>query len=349
MRSEILAGRIRKLQELLSEDALIVEDPLDIYYLTNLSMSLARLVVYKEKICLFVDGRYIEQAQKEAPCDVLPREKLSEFLNEAKTVAFDGGFITYESYSALKANFPDKKWISVSKPLKRLRAIKEEIEIDALRKAARLTWDGFKHTSSLLKEGISEEELSFEFEFFCRRNGASKLSFPPIIAFGENSAYPHYRAGKTKLKKDQIVLFDLGVYVDGYAGDMTRVVFWGKPDPQLERDYLLIQKAQKLAVDAIRPGVRYRDLDRVVRDLLKEERVEHLFVHGLSHGVGLNVHEYPSLRLEGGDPDVVLRPGMVFTVEPGIYRPGLGGVRYEDTVHVTEDGVENFFAELERC
>ena len=124
---------------------------------------------------------------------------------------------------------------------------------------------------------------------------------------------------------------------------MSRVHFFGPPDPQIEKDYRLIQRVQQRAVAAIRPGLRFGELNQLVKSALKEEGVAHLFNHGLSHGVGLDLHEYPTLRADGGDSEVILAPGMVITVEPGIYRPGLGGVRYEDTVLVTETGVDNFY------
>jgi len=131
--------------------------------------------------------------------------------------------------------------------------------------------------------------------------------------------------------------------VDGYAADMTRGLFFGNPEPQIKKDYELVQKATLHAIEKIRPGLRFGELDRIVREMLKKEGVESLFTHNLSHGVGLDVHEFPSLKSDGGDKDVLLEPGMVFTVEPGLYRPGLGGVRFEETVVVTEEGVENFY------
>lgn len=325
-------------------DTLLVDDPLDLFYLTGLSFSVGRLAVFPDRACLLLDGRYLERAKKEAPCPVKPKEGLADLLHEQKKVGFDSAFLSYDGFRSMEKAFPGKEWIPFSKPLKELRAIKEASEIEALKRAANLTWAGFQHILSLLKEGVYEEELALEFEIFCRRRGASRLSFPSIVAFGENSAFPHYRAGKIRLQKDQIALFDLGAVVDGYPGDMTRVVFFGRPNPQLEQDYHLIKRVQKSVLDAIRPGLRFGELDRIARDELRKEGVASLFTHGLSHGVGLDVHEYPFLRIDGGDAEIRLQAGMVFTVEPGIYRPGLGGVRYEDTVAVTANGYENFFA-----
>jgi Xaa-Pro aminopeptidase len=338
-------NRIEKLQKDLPAEALIVDDPVDLFYLTGMSMTAGRMAVLQDRASLFVDGRYIDRAKKEAPCEARLKEDLADFLRSAKKVAFDSAFVTWDGFRGMEKALPGKEWIPVSRPLKWLRAIKDKKEIDALRRAARLTWEGYRHLLKLLKEGVAEEELALEFEFFCRKNGASKLSFPPIVAFGENSAFPHYRAGKSRLKSGQIALFDLGAVVDGYAGDMTRVAFFGRADPRLEKDYQIIQDAQRQVVRSVRPGATCGELAQIAHAALKKEGVAHLFTHGLGHGVGLDVHEFPSIRVDGGDPEAILKPGMVFTVEPGLYRAGLGGVRYEDTVLVTETGVENFFAE----
>jgi Xaa-Pro aminopeptidase len=333
-------ARIKKLQRGLT-DCLLIDNPVDLLYLTGLTLSVGRMALFPDRSCLFVDARYIESAKREAPCEARMKQELVSYLQHAGQVVFDSSYLTYDAYRAMEKNIPGKEWTPVSKPLKELRAIKEKSEIAALKRAARLTLEGYRHIAGLLKEGVAEEELALEFEIYCRRHGASKLSFQPNIAFGENSAFPHYRAGKDRLKKDQIILCDLGAVVDGYAGDMTRVMFFGRPDPQLERDYRLVQRVRDLVAFSIRPGIRFGDLDRMAREELRKEGVDSLFTHGLSHGVGLDLHEFPTLRLDGGDADVRLAPGMVITVEPGLYRPGLGGVRYEDTVLVTEAGVEN--------
>ncbi len=336
-------SRIDKLKSWVKQEnieLLFVDDPVDLYYLTGLSLSLGRLLVSSDAACLFVDGRYLSIAKRDAPCAVCLSTDLKTHLKSETKIAFDSHFISYDGYLELQKNFPSCHFIPVSAPLKTLRMIKETKEIEALRKAQRLTFQGYQHIVSLLKEGIMEEELAFEFEVFCRKRGASRLSFSPIVAFGKNSAYPHHRAGKTRLQNDSIVLLDLGAVVDGYAGDMTRVHFFGKPNPELAKDYALIQKVQKKVISLIAPGLTFGQLDGIARSELKKEGVDHLFTHGLSHGIGLDVHEYPALRKSGGDRELVLKEGMAFTVEPGIYRENLGGVRYEDVVIVTKDGHE---------
>lgn len=334
-------SRIHKCVEQLDLPCLI-EQSSDLLYLTGLSLSKGRLLLAKEESILFVDGRYYEKAKQAAPCSVHLWEEQKKM--KYKEMGFDSAAVSYESYLWLKKEFPQVSFVPVPSPLKKIRAVKEEKEIAALKKAAGLTWKGYEKIIENLKEGISEEELALEFELFCRKKGASSLSFSPIIAFGENSAYPHHRAGKSRLKKDQIVLIDVGAVVDQYAGDMTRIFYFGTPNPELVRLETIVKRAQKKAIDHVKPGIKIGELDRIVREEFDRENVKQLYTHSLGHGIGLDTHEYPRIKFDGEDKDLVLEPGMVFTIEPGLYQAGLGGIRIEDMILVTENGHENFFA-----
>ncbi|HSX37710.1 MAG TPA: Xaa-Pro peptidase family protein [Chlamydiales bacterium] len=327
-------------------DALMIENPSDIFYLTNQWFSLATILLTPDTASLIVDGRYFEHAKKTVPCNVILAEKnvLGKELEKAKRVGFDSAFMTVDRSFAMQHSIPSKEWIPIPRPLKELRVCKDEGEIAALKEAARITSDGFRSILAKLKEGISEQELGLEFEIYCRRQGASKCSFDPIVAFGLNSAFPHYRTGKAHLQKNQIALFDLGSIVQNYAADMTRVFFFGQPASVLDRLYRLVKEAHDRAASAIRPGTRLGQLDEIVRSFFAKEGVEQLFSHGLGHGVGIDVHEHPVIRFDSEDRDLLLRPNMVFTIEPGLYLPGEGGVRYENTFVVTETGSENFYA-----
>ncbi len=339
-----LNSRMIEFQKNLETDAALVENPVDLLYLTGMSLSRGVFLTTKEDAILFVDGRYFSKAQKQAPCTVrlLSGNYLADWIEarSIRTVEFDADWTSVSRHEALKQEVKSVFFKPIAGLLKQQRVIKDAEEMNALKRAATITWEGFKHIESLLKEGVSEEELALEFEFFVRKAGASGLSFSPIVAFGENSAYPHYRAGKATLEQGQIVLIDVGAVVDGYAGDMTRVVFFGTPDPQLESMLELSKKAQQKAFEAARPGVTFGDLDLAARSVYAEAGLEALFTHSLGHGIGLETHEYPSIKLQGPDRDLKLVAGMVFTIEPGLYRPGLGGVRWEDTVVVTKNGCE---------
>jgi Xaa-Pro aminopeptidase len=212
-----------------------------------------------------------------------------------------------------------------------------------MRNSANLLWRGFEFIQSSLKVGVTEKEISKKFEIFCLEQGGEGLSFEPIIAFGASSAMPHYRSQNVPLTADRIVLVDIGVKLDGYHSDMTRCLFFGKEDPYLSRLYEITQKAQRSALAECRPGQTVKQIDLAARHVYKKEGVEELFVHSLGHGIGLEVHEYPRIKFDTEDKDLVLEEGMVFTVEPGLYVPGVGGVRYEDTIVITSDGYENFY------
>jgi Xaa-Pro aminopeptidase len=322
----------------------LIEAPADLLYLTGLTLSKGRLLVSSQESILFVDGRYYEKAKQTAPCKVCLWAEWKDI--PFKEVGFDSSFVSYESYLLLQKELPNVQFVPIANPLKKIRAVKDQDEISCLKKAAALTWKGYQRILEVLQEGISEEEVALEFEIFCRKNGASGLSFSPIIAFGENSAYPHHRAGKDRLRKDQIVLIDIGAVVDHYAGDMTRMFHFGKVDPKLIWMEDLVRKAQQAAIDLVQPGICFGALDSLVREIFQKENVKQLYTHNLGHGIGLDTHEYPRIRFDGEDKDVILEPGMVFTIEPGLYQPGLGGIRIEDMILVTDQGHTNLYAEI---
>jgi Xaa-Pro aminopeptidase len=351
--------RWRKIQELLIKkkvDLFLLDDLISIFYLTGVKLSLGRLMVGREKSALFVDGRYFEEAKKRSSCQVIlsKEESLIEFFHSLGKkeirIGFDDHQISFFSHQKLLELAVKMKkegvllfFEALDRPFKEVRKIKEAQELLALQKSAALNWKGFEFVCSLLKEGVLEEELSWQFEKFCRENGAEKMAFEPIISFGENSAFPHHRPSKRSLKKNELVLIDIGVVVDNYASDMTRTIFFGTPHPKLAEFYTLVQGAQRKALLLCKPGSRLGTLDEVARGEIESSGYGELFVHRLGHGVGLEVHEYPSIHRDSEDREVILEPGMVFTIEPGIYQEGLGGVRYEDTIVITETGYQNFY------
>ncbi len=342
--------RISSLQHALAKkqkEAVLIEDPIDLYYLTGLTLSVGQLFITKEDSCLFVDGRYFESASNNAPCTVIlfSLEEIRCFLEKVhvKTLCFDGAKTTFQKVEGWKKNFPAISWESWDFVTQSLRVIKDNEEIAYLAKSAALLREGYDYIKTLLKEGVSEKEIAVEFTLFCLKKGAERLSFDPIIAFGENSAMPHYRAGDRKLKRGDLVLIDIGVELYRYASDMTRVLFFGPPDPFLENWLDLAIKAHDAALKIALPGVKVKELDIAARAVFKEHGVEEYFVHSLGHGVGIEVHEFPRLRFEGVDSETILEPGMVITVEPGLYLPGKGGVRYENTIVIQEKECLNFF------
>jgi Xaa-Pro aminopeptidase len=343
-------SRINKLKQFLEDhkiDAIIINDPTNLFYLTGLSLSAGNLVVSRSKTHLFVDGRYLILAKEKNPCPVSlnSEEELKDFFSPNAKIGFDGGYFTYETWEAWQRRV--EKWKKgnslVSIDLKTLRLIKDASEIAIMKKAADLTKKGFQHLQSLLKEGVSEIELANEFTCYCLKHGASKTSFDPLIAFGVNTAYPHHRSDKTTLKKNDLVYMDLGVVLDNYCSDMTRPFFFGEKDPKLALIYDTVLKAQKKALSLCKPNTLTSALDQAAREVMAEAKLEEYFAHSLGHGVGLQIHEYPKIKWDV-NKHLPLQEGMVITIEPGIYVEALGGVRYEDTIVITKDGHENFYA-----
>ena len=325
----------------------LIEEPMSLFYLTGLQLSLGKLWVTPKKACLFVDGRYIQACKESSPVPaVLVTDKaIQKFIadEELKSVGFDSQATSYERFKALKKSFPKIQWHPIPKLLKEIRAVKDAKEITLMKKSAQLLWKGFEHIKSILKVGITELEVAREFEIYCLQHGARGLAFEAIIAFGENSAKPHYHPGAVKLKKNMLVLVDIGVDVDHYHSDMTRIVFFGDVDLRLREIYAVVRKSQRAAFKACRPGVTAGDLEQVSLKVIRDAGMEHLLLHRLGHGIGLETHEFPSLTSAGDDKTAVLKPGMAVTLEPGLYIPGIGGVRYEDTVIVTPKGAMNLY------
>jgi Xaa-Pro aminopeptidase len=338
MTSKVFSNRAAKLQLLLKEwnvEGCLIENPLDLFYLTGLQLSAGALVISRKNSALFVDGRYIEFAKKNSPFPVHPLDKLSF----TSTMAFDSHSTTFDRWEKLSKT----KLTPISQPLKTIRAIKEKDELKALEKSAKLLWKGFEHIRRKLKVGMTEKEIACELEVFWLQHGAEGMSFEPIIAFGKNSAYPHYRAGDTKLKKGDIVLCDIGVVLDHYHSDMTRTFFFGKPDSRLVLIDTVVKKAHAAALKLCRPGTKVGELDQAACAVIEKAGLEKFITHSLGHGIGLETHEFPRIKYKGTDHSVVLREGMVITIEPGLYHAGVGGVRHEDTIAITAKGYKNFY------
>ncbi len=341
--------RISSLQKDLEEkelDGWLIEDPLDLYYLTGLSLSLGELWVSKKEAMLLVDARYLEEAKSK--CTIFAAlTSLAEkqgFLsrNRICKIGFDSAKTSFENAQKLfKLEEGKISWKGIPGITQQVRKVKEEKELVLIRKSASLLWEGYLYIKSILREGISEREVAKKFEIFSLEKGADGLSFEPIIAFGENSAYPHYRAGNRTLKRGDVVLIDIGLRVEKYASDMTRTLFFQTADPFLSNWLDLVIEAEQSAIASAKVGTLVSDLDKAARSVFKQANVEPYFIHSLGHGIGLEVHEFPRIRFDvvGGS----IEPGMVFTIEPGLYLPGKGGVRYEDMFIATETGLVNLF------
>lgn len=333
-------NRIPKLLPILDPStAYLVTNPTDIYYLIGLDLSAGTLLIDHACSFLLVDGRYYEAVKSLSPVPTyLSKENLLFDLLKNKKVLIDQENTTLLAFLKLKekAEKAGVELIPHNSLIKPLRAIKDPDEVIYLQEAAKLGEEGFDLVFSLLTEGVQEREVATELEYYWKNKGAQGVAFEPIIAFGPNSALPHYRAGEARLQKNDIALIDIGVKWQHYHSDMTRVFFFGNPDEQLKTIYRIVKQAYTSALKLVKPGVSVSTLDQAARNVIQEAGYGEYFTHSLGHGVGLEIHEYPLLKGEA-----LLEKGMAITIEPGIYLPGLGGVRLEDTVLVTETGYEN--------
>lgn len=338
----LIVDRIRKIQKSLKSlniDALLITSSQDLFYLIGLDISTGSLIVDKERAILVVDGRYIETCRKNLRIEVIAQAPgaLSKALEKNERVGFSSDSTSYANFIKLREEINEQReLIPLVKPIEKIRVIKEKKEIDLIKKSCDLCIKGFEFLYTRLEEGITEKALARELELFWISQGADRLAFEPIIAFGENGSMPHYRAANIPLKKGDSILIDIGVVLNHYASDMTRMAFYGTPDPRITEIYEIVKKAQEAAIAACRPGITSQNLYEIAMDVIREAGYAEAFLHSLGHGIGLDVHEFPILKK---DPSpCLLELGMVLTIEPGIYLPGVGGVRIEDMVLITKEG-----------
>jgi len=337
----------RKVFSSMGVEGFIIENPIDLTYFTGLKLSAGRLLMSKTHVSLFVDGRYTTYAKERSPYPVknLGKTELETLLNtwkEPKIFGFDTN-LSFASYQTIKSSFSKskKKLKGVTQPTLKVRAIKDSYELAHLKNSAALLWKGFTYIRKKLKVGISEIDLSQAFELYIKKKGAESLAFPPIIAFGENSALPHHQSSTRELRKGDIVLIDIGIIVNGYASDMTRSLFFGLVSNKIKELFKIVKKAHGAALEKCLAGQTVATLDKVAREVMGKE--EKHFIHALGHGIGLEVHESPRISFECQEE--ILQAGMVITVEPGLYVPKLGGIRYEDMIIITKNGYQNLFKE----
>ncbi|MDI9442141.1 MAG: aminopeptidase P family protein [Firmicutes bacterium] len=338
--------RVRRIREQLSAhgaDVFLCTNPVNRRYLTGFTGSAGTAWISADRQIIMTDFRYIEQVKAESPDWELVRiENLNETLktlideNDIGKIAFEADNVTVQRLEQWKEKL-EVEFIPVSGWVEELRSIKTEQEIENIRQAAKIGDQAFAELLPKIRSGVSEIEIALELEFLMRRAGASGMSFSPIIASGPQSALPHARPSERILMYGDFVVFDFGCIVNGYCSDMTRTIVIGEPEEQHLLIYDLVLKAQLESLAAVAPGRKGSEIDAIARDIITDAGYGEYFGHGLGHSLGLEIHESP--RLSKAD-HTVLQPGMVVTVEPGVYLPGFGGVRIEDLVVVREDGHE---------
>jgi Xaa-Pro dipeptidase len=264
-------------------------------------------------------------------------ENINSRINNIRVMALEKEHLNIERYEEILKRFEGTSFIAAEEKLRELRLIKDENEKGILKKAAEYADFAVQVGINEIAEGKTELDIIAAIEYELKKKGISKMSFATMVLTGNNAASPHGNPGLTKIKKGDLVLFDLGVIYEGYCSDITRTIAYDHINDEQNKIYHTVLKAEEEAVKAVKPGVKAKDLDELARNIIKEAGYGEYFTHRLGHGLGIGVHEYPSLT---NTNELVLKEGMVFTIEPGIYVPDVAGVRIEDDVFVTKDGVD---------
>jgi len=347
-------GRRTKIQSVLSQnrlDALLVSHLPNIHYLCGFTGSAGALLVTENNSWFFTDGRYTSQAHDEVKGSKVVIAQQPPLLAAAKWVTtnrkslgrkgawrlgIEGEHLSVAARSRLAGALPSGCQLRQAPQLvEQFRMVKDAEEMDCIRAAVRLGERLFDRALETIRPGVKEAEVAAEMEYAARHAGAKEMSFPTIIAAGKRSALPHGRASEARIPARGFVVCDFGVILTGYCSDMTRTVHVGRPAAEAQRVYQAVGRAQQAAIEAVRPGISVGEVDLAGRKLLQREGLARYFTHSTGHGVGLEIHEAP--RIAVGQTEI-LHPGMVVTIEPGVYLPGRWGVRIEDMVVVTERG-----------
>jgi Xaa-Pro aminopeptidase len=324
-------------------------------YLSNFTGSMGHLLITRDQAFIAVDFRYYEQAERESPNFTLWQANggmstwLPQLLGEAalggKELGFEAQGITYGTFQSLKSavdELPESdrpRLKPTTNLVESLRVFKEPEEIEALDKAVALGDAAFQHVAERIEPGWTELQIAWEIEKYAREHGAQGLSFPTIVAAGPWGAMPHAQPRDHVVQEGDGIVIDMGVNLDGYMSDLTRTIFVGRPDDQFKKIYDIVLAAQLTAEELVRPGMTGGETHMIAHRVIEEAGYGENFGHGLGHGVGLQIHESPRV---GRTSEDVLEDGMIFTVEPGIYLPGWGGIRIEDMGYLKDGKYVNF-------
>lgn len=325
----------------LNIEGMIVSNPINIKYLTGIEAEGELLITRKENIFL-TDTRYVEAVNSTLTIDSeiivwdkrgMIREDYENYFLFCEKVGFEESYVTYEKYKQILQLYKMHELVETEGIIEKQRRIKDEEEIENIKKACEITDACFSFLKSYIKIGMTEREIAYKIEEFFIKNGAEGLAFTPIVATGANSSMPHSIVSDKKIEEGDIILIDLGCKYKGYCSDMTRTMFAGKIDDTIKSLYDMVLKVQEQAISQVKDGANIKNITKAVEQELKINRFD--LVHALGHGVGLDVHEIPVLTSKY---DNLLKENMVIAVEPGIYVPKSFGIRIEDTVLVTKNG-----------
>ena len=326
-------------------DLALITDEKQRQYFLGFHSTAGYVMITKEGTTFVVDSRYISAARKALEpkgievilgADFSPLKDKCEKLG-VKTIAIDFTNTTVSTFENYKKT--GYEFVDVSKEIVELMAIKSEEEISYMNKACQIAEKAWLDVIPLIREGMTERELANELEYRFKKFGASGTSFDTIIAFGKNAAVPHHETGDTKLKKNQCVLMDFGCLYKGYCSDMTRTLFFGEPDERFLKAYLAVLTAHVKCAETIVEGMTGKEADAIAREYLSSLGYGKYFTHSLGHGIGVNIHEFPTLSPKG---EAVLKENMVFSNEPGVYLDGKFGIRIEDSAYLSNGKYKSF-------
>ncbi len=322
----------QKIYDAANAEAVLTEQEDYRLYLTGISTSFGYVLSDKSGNVFYTDARYLEAAKaalKGTEISVKQYESLEDMLKPYKEVAVPLSRISYTSYKKLVGL--GLKVVDSEKCFTDAMSVKRAYETDYIRKACEITDSAFENLLDTVKEGMTENELAAELEYLMRRYGASGTSFPTIVAFGKNSSVPHHETGTAKLKFGDIILIDFGCKVGGYCSDCTRTFLFGNDRQHQDfiNIYNIVLRAHMLVKEKLYSGITGCEADGIARYFLREKGIDKYFTHSLGHGIGINIHEFPYLSPKSSH---VLKDGMIFSDEPGVYFEGNYGIRIEDTV-----------------
>jgi Xaa-Pro aminopeptidase len=345
-------ARLARLQKTVREhglDALFITHLPNIHYLVGYSGSNGLLVVPAQgKPHFFTDFRYKSQVKQElagAKISIVERDRQlldaivdKQLFSDFDAVGFEETLIKYSTYDFLRKKFRHLKLVPKREMVESMTMIKTDDEIEMIQKAAQIGDKVFAKAIEAIKPGVTELDVAAEISYWTKKLGAEGDAFEVIVVSGERSALPHGRATSKKIKKGEVVTLDFGCVYKGFNSDMTRTVAVGKISTELQKVYEIVRVAQQRAIEKVKPGVNGREIDSMARDYITLHGYGSKFGHGTGHGLGIEVHEIPIISQRG--ERFILEPNMVFTVEPGIYLEGIGGVRIEDDIVVRPEGYE---------
>ncbi len=324
-------------------DGILISNSYNVKYVSGYSADYCFVLITKNNKYFFTDGRFTIEAKRDLEKDWTVIEISSSNAkqiiknvicdNKLSKIGFDSDLNHYDYLFVVDELLSDIQKVDITQDIIKMRAVKSKFEIECIVKAQKIAEKSLEQVKTLIKENMTELELCAELEYLMKINGSEKPSFDTIVAFGENSAIAHAKPSDRKLKVGDVILIDFGATFNGYHSDMTRTFVFGSCSEEIENLYNIVLGANEIAIDCIRSGIPPREVDRVARNYIDLHKMGYYFNHSTGHGVGLEIHEYPTLSSRIITDDR-LQDGMVITIEPGIYIEGLCGIRIEDMIVV---------------